>query len=181
MTYNELAQVLETKNPKTGKLYTLKDMNVITMESAGTAMLEDGIYARGDWLRTRRTRTSRSGSWRRRSRAGHSAATTQRRAPASSSRQGPTLGAGHQTWQMNEINKLIWPAPLRHRRDEPGRVRRGRPRSRQQFKVIKKPAPSAPIAPTCPRRRSRRSRKQGVNVTGKEWKPIVVKVTAGGK
>src|SRR5213595_1368319 len=29
MTYNELAQVLESKNPKTGKLYTLKDINVI--------------------------------------------------------------------------------------------------------------------------------------------------------
>ncbi len=28
MTYNELAQVLETKNPDTGKLYTLKDLNV---------------------------------------------------------------------------------------------------------------------------------------------------------
>ena len=44
MTYNELAQVLETKNPKTGKLYTLDDLNVITMEDAGTAMLEDGIF-----------------------------------------------------------------------------------------------------------------------------------------
>src|ERR671923_136204 len=35
MTYNELAQVLETKNPKTGKLYTLEDLNVISMEDAG--------------------------------------------------------------------------------------------------------------------------------------------------
>ena len=24
--------------------------------------------------------------------------------------EGPTLGEGHQAWQMNEINKLIWPA-----------------------------------------------------------------------
>ena len=24
---------------------------------------------------------------------------------------GPTLGKGHQTWMMNEINALIWPAP----------------------------------------------------------------------
>jgi NitT/TauT family transport system substrate-binding protein len=24
---------------------------------------------------------------------------------------GPTLGARHQLWQMNEINKLIWPSP----------------------------------------------------------------------
>src|SRR5439155_22566936 len=31
MTYNELAQVLETKNPKTGKLYQLSDLNVIPM------------------------------------------------------------------------------------------------------------------------------------------------------
>ena len=47
MTYNELAQVLETKNPKTGKLYTLNDLNVITMEKAGTAMLEDGHLRQG--------------------------------------------------------------------------------------------------------------------------------------
>jgi NitT/TauT family transport system substrate-binding protein len=24
---------------------------------------------------------------------------------------GPTLGKGHMTWQLNEINKLIWPSP----------------------------------------------------------------------
>jgi NitT/TauT family transport system substrate-binding protein len=24
---------------------------------------------------------------------------------------GPTLGEGHMTWQMNEINALIWPSP----------------------------------------------------------------------
>src|SRR5919199_5280158 len=50
MTYNELAQVLEAKNPKTGKLYTLKDINVIKMQSAGTAMLEDDVFVRGDWI-----------------------------------------------------------------------------------------------------------------------------------
>src|SRR5262249_13989362 len=43
MTYNELAQVLETKNPKTGKLYTMADLNVFKMASpsVGTGMLED--------------------------------------------------------------------------------------------------------------------------------------------
>jgi NitT/TauT family transport system substrate-binding protein len=24
---------------------------------------------------------------------------------------GPTLGRSHQTWQLNEISKLIWPSP----------------------------------------------------------------------
>ena len=33
MTYNELAQVLETKNPETGKLYNLNDLNVFQMAS----------------------------------------------------------------------------------------------------------------------------------------------------
>ena len=51
MTYNELAQVLEAKNPKTGKLFTQKDLNVIPMQKVGTSMLEDGIFVRGDWLR----------------------------------------------------------------------------------------------------------------------------------
>ena len=35
MTYNELAQVLETKNPKTGKLYQLSDLNVFKMSDLG--------------------------------------------------------------------------------------------------------------------------------------------------
>ena len=47
MTYNELAQVLETKNPQTGKLYKLSDLNVFKMSSqVGTGMLEDNVFVR---------------------------------------------------------------------------------------------------------------------------------------
>ncbi len=52
MTYNELAQVLETKNPDTGKLYTLKDLNVFKYSDLGTGMLQDGIFVRGDWIKS---------------------------------------------------------------------------------------------------------------------------------
>ena len=52
MTYNELAQVLESKNPKTGKLYTLADLNVLKMQNVGTGMLEDGLFSTGKWLRS---------------------------------------------------------------------------------------------------------------------------------
>ena len=54
MTYNELAQVLETKNPSTGKLYQLSDLNVFKMSSpeVGTAMLEDNVFVRADWLKS---------------------------------------------------------------------------------------------------------------------------------
>jgi len=50
MTYNELAQVLETKNPATGQLYKLSDLNVFKYSTLGTAMLPDGIFVRGDWI-----------------------------------------------------------------------------------------------------------------------------------
>ena len=50
MTYNELAQVLETKNPKTGKLYTLNDLNVFKMADQGTGMLEDNLFTTSKWL-----------------------------------------------------------------------------------------------------------------------------------
>src|SRR5947199_4111569 len=62
MTYNELAQVLEQKNPKTGKLYTMKDLNVIKMEDgskgAGTSMLEDNVFVRDDWIKDKKHQTT---------------------------------------------------------------------------------------------------------------------------
>ena len=110
MTYNELAQVLETKNPKTGKLYQPSDINVIKMDDAGTGMLEDGVFVRGDWI------------------ADKDNAETAKKFLAASFKgwiycrdhvdectqivlkNGPTLGKGHQTWMMNEINALTWPS-----------------------------------------------------------------------
>ena len=50
MTYNELAQVLETKNPATGKLYSLSDLNVFKMANVGTGMLEDNLFTTSKWL-----------------------------------------------------------------------------------------------------------------------------------
>src|SRR5918994_1004662 len=48
MTYNELAQVLETKNPDTGQLYQLADLNVMKMSDLGTGALDDGFFVRED-------------------------------------------------------------------------------------------------------------------------------------
>ena len=50
MVYNEYAQVLEAKNPQTGKLYTPDDFNRIDWNSEGTAMLQDAIWANTDKL-----------------------------------------------------------------------------------------------------------------------------------
>jgi NitT/TauT family transport system substrate-binding protein len=111
MTYNEYAQVLEAINPDTGELYQPEDLTVISMEDAGTAMLQDGIFARGDWLAeegnediaVRFLRASfRGWMWCRDNFEDCVDVVLE---------NGPTLGRGHQRWMLNEINKLIWPSP----------------------------------------------------------------------
>ena len=50
MTYNEYAQVLEAKNPKTGALYKPEDFNVVDYNKEGVGMLQDAIWADGKKL-----------------------------------------------------------------------------------------------------------------------------------
>jgi len=50
MTYNEYAQVLESVNPATGELYQPEDLNVISFNDVKTAMLQDALWAREEWL-----------------------------------------------------------------------------------------------------------------------------------
>jgi NitT/TauT family transport system substrate-binding protein len=111
MTYNELAQVLETTNPATGRLFQLSDLNVMTMESAGTAMLQGGIVVRGDWLRSKQNQEIARRFLEASFRGWIYCRDHPEEAVEIVLQKDPSLGRGHQTWQMNEINALIWPAP----------------------------------------------------------------------
>ncbi len=111
MTYNEYAQVLEATNPETGELYQPEDLNVIDFNDVGTAMLQDAVWVNADWI------------------ADSANEDIARRFLKASFKgwifcrdnfdacveivleNGPTLGSSHQAWQLNEINKLIWPSP----------------------------------------------------------------------
>ena len=180
MTYNELAQVLETKNPKTGKLYTLKDLNVIKMEDVGTGMLEDGVFVRGDWIKEKANQeTARK----------FLTASFQGWAYCRNKLQdcvnivlenGPTLGKGHQTWMMNEINALIWPAPKGIGVMDPAAFNRTA-RISKQFGVIKKPAGRSAYRTDLAKAAVAALRKQKVDVVGRGWKKATVRVTEGGK
>jgi NitT/TauT family transport system substrate-binding protein len=111
MIYNEYAQVLEAKNPKTGKLYTPDDFSRVDWNTEGTAMLQDAIWASTDKLddkayqdQTVKFLEASFKGW------------IYCRDHAEQCRdivvaKGSKLGASHQLWQMNEINKLIWPSP----------------------------------------------------------------------
>jgi NitT/TauT family transport system substrate-binding protein len=180
MTYNELAQVLETKNPSTGKLYTLSDLNVITMESAGTAMLEDGVFAQGDWLKDAKNQDIAKRFLAASFKGWVYCRDHQKACVDIVLKNGTLLGRGHQTWQMNEINKLIWPAPARGVgvMNPVAFVRTAA--ISKQFKVISK-LPSGAYRTDLAKAANATLRKQGVNTTGSTWKAVVVKVTPGGK
>jgi NitT/TauT family transport system substrate-binding protein len=111
MVYNEWAQLLETTDPNTGELFQPDQFFVFDYNQLGTAMLQDGLYARQSWLDE-----------------GNNTEVAMRFLQASfrgwmycrdnpddcvqySVDRGSIWGQGHLAWMMNEINKLVWPAP----------------------------------------------------------------------
>ena len=179
MTYNELAQVLESKNPKTGKLTKLSELNVIKMQGIGTGMLEDGVFTTESWIND----------------PAHQAIAKKFLAASFKGwaycrdqvkdcvnivlAQGPTLLRMHQTWQMNEINALIWPAPQGIGiMDAKAFARTAR--IAKQFGVVKK-APSGAYRTDLARAAVASLKAQHVDVNGRKWKKIKVAVTPGGK
>jgi NitT/TauT family transport system substrate-binding protein len=111
MIYNEYAQVLEAENPDTGELYQPDDLNVIDYNEVGTAMLQDAIFARAAWLAEEGNEEIAVKFLRASFRGWIYCRDNQDECVQYTLDAGTTLGAGHQAWQMNEINALIWPSP----------------------------------------------------------------------
>ena len=111
MTYNEYAQVLETKNPDTGELYQPEDLNVIDWNEEGTAMLQDAIWANGDKLASDADYAETTVKFIKASIRGwvYAAENAQEAADIVTA-AGSALGQSHQLWMTNEVNKLIWPS-----------------------------------------------------------------------
>jgi NitT/TauT family transport system substrate-binding protein len=179
MTYNELAQVLESKNPKTGKLFKLSDLNVIPFQKVGTGMLEDGMFATASYLKSaanRRIATKFIGA----SLAGWIYCRDHVKACVNFTlKAGPTLPKGHQTWMMNEINKLIWPNTTGIGIMSTTAFNRTAHISKQ-FKVIKK-APTGAYRTDLAKAAVKSLKRHGMDVLGKHYKPIKVVLKAGGK
>ncbi len=178
MTYNELAQVLETKNPKTGKLYQPSDLNVLKMEDQGTGMLEDGIFVRGDWIKDKHNQDIARRFLRASFRGWVYCREHQEDCLQIVLDNGPTLGEGHQRWQLNEINALIWPAPKGIGVMDAKAFNRTA-KIAQDYKVISKP-PSGAYRTDLATAAVNGLKNDGVDVNGTSWKKKTVKVTPGG-
>jgi NitT/TauT family transport system substrate-binding protein len=111
MTYNEYAQVLEAKNPATGQLYQPDDLNVIDWNTEGTAMLQDAVFARKAWLAQAGNADVATKFLRATFKGWIFCRDNAQKCVDYVLAAGTTLGKGHQAWQMNEVNVLIWPSP----------------------------------------------------------------------
>lgn len=110
MTYNELAQVLETADPATGELFTLDQLSIIDFNEEGTAMLQDGIFTTEEWLADEAHQDIATRFLRASFRGWIFCRDNVDACVDYVLEQGPALPRGHQTWMMNEVNKLIWPS-----------------------------------------------------------------------
>ncbi|UDY24306.1 ABC transporter substrate-binding protein [Nocardioides sp. Kera G14] len=187
MTYNELAELLETKNPKTGKLYTEDDFNILDPNKYDASMLEDDIWAMGDKLSDPAF-----------------AKTTQAFITASLKgwiyvRDNPTDGAAmaakygsqhpatHELWMMNEINKLIWPAPAGIGTVDPAAWKRTVDESMKVIDpasgkpLITKATPDSVINQTFVTKALSDLKAEGLDVTGESFTPEDVTLTEGGE
>jgi NitT/TauT family transport system substrate-binding protein len=178
MTYNEYAQVLEAINPATGKLYQPEDLTVIDFNKVGTAMLQDAVWAREDYLQSnpevavKFLRASFKGWIYCRDNFDECVDIVLA--------HGPALPKGHQTWQLNEINKLIWPSPAgigvmdKALWDQTISVATGQ-------KILK----AAPDAGAYTSQYAQQAvddlKAAGVDVTGTNYQPKTVTITEGGK
>jgi NitT/TauT family transport system substrate-binding protein len=181
MTYNELAQVLEQENPDTGSLYTLDDLNVFLMSELGTGALEDGIFVRSDWIEdegnqdiaTRFLKASFKGWVYCRDNAEECLQTVLD--------NGPTLGEGHQRWQLNEINKLIWPASLGIGVMEPESWEITKQIATDYGIVKNEVDDEATYRTDIAEAAMQQLADEGADVNGDGWQPEVVEVTPGGE
>ncbi len=112
MTYNEYAQVLEATGSD-GKtlLYKPEDLTVINFNDVGTAMLQDALWAREDWLQDSKNQDVAVRFLKATFKGWVFCRDNFDECVDIVLKNGPTLGKGHMAWQLNEINKLIWPSP----------------------------------------------------------------------
>jgi NitT/TauT family transport system substrate-binding protein len=186
MIYNEYAQVLEATNPATGKLYQPSDFATIDWNDEGTAMLQDAIWANTEKLSSDQAYQDQTVKFIEASIKGWAYC----RDNAEKCRdivvaKGSKLGASHQLWQMNEINKLVWPSPNgagmidQAQWDQTVSVARSAKNAQGQTVLTKAPEGEA-YTNDYVEKALANLKSAGVDTTGSSFQPITVTLNAGG-
>ncbi len=185
MTYNEYAQVLESKNPRTGELYKPEELNVIDWNDVGTAMLQDAIWANSDKLQDPAYAAQTTKLIKASIRGWIYARDNPEDAAKIVTAKGSQLGESHQLWQTNEVNKLIWPstAGVGMIQDAAWKqtvdIAMGT-KNETGATIITKAPPTTAYSNTYVEQALKELKADGVDVDGKSYKPITVTLNAGG-
>jgi len=188
MTYNEYAQVLETVNPATGKLYTPDDLNVINWNDEGTAMLQDAIWADSDRLSSDKAYAANTVKFIKASIEGWIyARDNPQKAADIVTAAGSTLGTSHQLWMTNEVNKLIWPSTDggigtidKSSWNQTVDIAKGT-KDNTGSTIITADPPSTAYSNKYVKQALKELKADGVDTTGADFKPIDVTLNEGGK
>ncbi|OHV37735.1 MULTISPECIES: ABC transporter substrate-binding protein [Pseudofrankia] len=186
MSYNEYAQVLEATNPATGKLYQPSDFNTMNWNDVGTAMLQDAIWANTDKLQSDKAYQDTSTKFVEASIKGWIYC----RDNPEDCRDlvvaaGSKLGKSHQLWQVNEINKLIWPSPNgiglidKAKWDQTVTIAKGT-KNADGDTVLKGDPEGLAYTNDYVTKALADLKGEGVDVTGSGFKPATVTLEAGG-
>jgi NitT/TauT family transport system substrate-binding protein len=185
MVYNEYAQVLEAKNPKTGKLYTADDFNAVNWNDEGTAMLQDAIWANTDKLSDKAYQDQTVKFLQASFKGWMFCRDNPEKCRDIVVAKGSKLGSSHQLWQMNEINKLIWPSPngigIVDKSAWDRTVKISEETKNQQGDTVLKGAPQGLAYTNDYAQKAIDALKaDGADTTGTDFKPIEVQLKAGG-
>ena len=181
MTYNELAQVLEQENPDTGELYTLDDLNVLKMSDLGTGALEDGVFVRSDWIEDEDNQDIAKRFLKASFKGWVYCRDNQEECLQIVLENGPTLGEGHQRWQLNEVNDLIWPAPLGIGVMDPESWEITKQIAMDYGIVQNEPEDEATFRTDLAEAAMEELKDEGVDVNGEGFQKAEVEVTPGGE
>ncbi|WP_194838093.1 ABC transporter substrate-binding protein [Nocardia sp. XZ_19_369] len=186
MSYNEYAQLLETKNPATGKLYTADDFATIDWNDEGVAMLQDAIWANTEKLQDAKYQEQTVKFIAASLKGWVFCRDNLDKCRDITVAAGSTLGATHQQWQINEVNKLIWPAPAGIGMVDPAAWARTvqiakNTKNQEGVTVLKKDPDASAYTSEYVTKALELLKSGGTEVTGAGFAPSQVTLTEGGK
>ena len=180
MIYNEYAQVLEAVDPKTGQLYKPEDLHVIDFNEVGTAMLQDGIFVRENWIGDAKNQDTAVRFLRASFKGWVFCRDNFEPCVDIVLKYGSTLGKGHMTWMLNEVNALIWPSPDGIGLMDP-RAFEQTVRVAQQYRIIKNKPDAGTYRTDLTQKALDDLNSQGLDTRGLDFQKHRVQVTKGGE